>query len=167
MVDALLSNGNSGSPVLAVSCKTGELELVGVFHAGYVQGSALNVVVGIDQLRDLMTTLKRTPRNHGEAVATLDDAARAHAGAAGGGAPTVPFFPFGPLVASVRPRSDGALVFEVFARDFPFHTTPLFAFEDLRQPASFGDVGRVWFGGVGGVKPYGARRSRRRRRRRR
>ena len=59
VIDALLSSGNSGSPVLAVSRATGEYELVGVFHAGYSQGSALNVVIGIDQVRDLMTTLKR------------------------------------------------------------------------------------------------------------
>ena len=52
VVDALLSSGNSGSPVLAVSCRTGEFELVGIYHAGYAEGSALNVVVGIDQIRD-------------------------------------------------------------------------------------------------------------------
>ena len=83
VVDALLSTGNSGSPVLAVSCKTGEFELVGVYHAGYTHGSALNVVVGIDQLRDLMTTLKRTPRNHGESVASLDESVAARPGAPG------------------------------------------------------------------------------------
>jgi len=154
VIDALLSNGNSGSPVLAVSCKTGELELVGVYHAGYLQGSALNVVVGIDQLRDLMTTLKRTPRNHGEAVASLDEAARGMMVRQATGT-TVPFFPFGQYVASARPRSDGAIVFEVFARDFPFHTTPLFAYEDLATPGSFGDVGRMWFGGTAaGIKQY-------------
>jgi S1-C subfamily serine protease len=152
VVDALLSNGNSGSPVLAVSCKTGELELVGVFHAGYTAGSALNVVVGVDQLRDLMTTLKRTPRSH-EAVATLDAAARGQL-VQEAAVSSAPFFPFGSLVASARPRSDGAIVFEVFARDFPFHTSPLFAFEDLAQAGAFGDVGRVWFGGPGGVKAY-------------
>jgi serine protease Do len=153
VVDALLSAGNSGSPVLAVSCKTGELELVGVYHAGYIQGSALNVVVGIDQLRDLMTTLKRTPRNHGEAVTALDDAARATL-ARQAGATTAPFFPFGALVAAARPRGDGALVFEVFARDFPFHTTPLFAYEDVTLAGGFGDVGRIWFGGAAGLKAY-------------
>jgi S1-C subfamily serine protease len=153
VIDALLSNGNSGSPVLAVSCKTGELELVGVFHAGYTLGSALNVVVGIDQLRDLMTTLKRTPRTHGEANAVLDAATR-NALARQAADSGVPFFPFGNLAARVRPRADGALVFEVFARDFPFHTTPLFAFEDLAQAGGFGDIGRLWFGGRGGVKPY-------------
>ena len=74
VVDALLSSGNSGSPVLAVSCRTGEFELVGIYHAGYAEGSALNVVVGIDQVRDLLTTLKRTPGRH-------DNAQRRAAGA--------------------------------------------------------------------------------------
>jgi serine protease Do len=62
IVDALLTSGGSGSPVFAVSCKTGEFELVGIFHARYVRASALNVVVAIDQVRDLMTTPSATPR---------------------------------------------------------------------------------------------------------
>ena len=48
--------------MFAVSCKTGEFELVGIFHARYAGASALNVVVAIDQVRELMTTLKRSPR---------------------------------------------------------------------------------------------------------
>ena len=66
IVDALLSRGNSGSPVLGISCATGEYELVGVYHAGYSEGTALNAVIGIDQVRDLMATLKRTPRRREE-----------------------------------------------------------------------------------------------------
>ena len=54
VVDALLSEGNSGSPVLAASCKSRALELVGVYHAGYKGHGALNVVVGIDQLAEFM-----------------------------------------------------------------------------------------------------------------
>ena len=50
IVDALLSPGGSGSPVLAISCKTGEFELVGVFHAHYSAASAMNAVIAIDQL---------------------------------------------------------------------------------------------------------------------
>src|SRR3954465_12518651 len=42
VMDALLSEGNSGSPVLAVSCATRELELIGMYHAGYKGHSALN-----------------------------------------------------------------------------------------------------------------------------
>ncbi len=154
VIDALLSAGNSGSPVLAVSNKTGEFELVGIFHAGYTEGSALNVVVGIDQLRDLMTTLKRAPRSHAETPLALDEPARAGLLRQLMESPAAPFFPFGPLVASVQPRSDGALVYELFPRDFPFHATPLFAFEDLRQPGSFGNVGRVWFGDGGRLRAY-------------
>src|SRR5437763_1654276 len=62
VIDALLSEGNSGSPVLAASCKSRELELVGVYHAGYKGHGALNVVVGIDQLIDFMHKKRRMPR---------------------------------------------------------------------------------------------------------
>src|SRR5205085_3893702 len=58
VVDALPNAGNSGSPVFAVSCRTGEPELVGVYHAGYTDAAALNAVVAIDQLRDELDTLK-------------------------------------------------------------------------------------------------------------
>ena len=64
VVDALLNSGNSGSPVFAISCRTAEPELVGVFHAGYTDAAALNAVVAIDQLRDELDTLhvpKRDP----------------------------------------------------------------------------------------------------------
>jgi len=44
VIDALLSAGNSGSPVFAVSCRTSEPELMGVFHAGYADATALNVL---------------------------------------------------------------------------------------------------------------------------
>jgi serine protease Do len=58
VIDALLSSGNSGSPVFAVSCRTGEPELVGIYHAGYTEAAALNAVVAIDQLREELDTLK-------------------------------------------------------------------------------------------------------------
>jgi serine protease Do len=58
MVDALLNVGNSGSPVFAISCRTAEPELVGVYHAGYTEAAALNAVVAVDQLRDELDTLK-------------------------------------------------------------------------------------------------------------
>ena len=55
VIDALLSSGNSGSPVLAVSCATGEYELVGIFHAGYITLEGRRVVSAADrsQLRKL------------------------------------------------------------------------------------------------------------------
>jgi len=155
VIDALLSAGNSGSPVLAVSCATGEYELVGIFHAGYTEGSALNVVVGIDQVRDLMTTLKRKPRDPDAVASAPDGRARAAVEAAlGPDAET--FFSFGGLVAAVRGRPDHTLLFAVFSRDFPRVVTPILAVEDLaaRDPLAFGALGRVWLGGARGLKPY-------------
>ncbi len=150
VIDALLSAGNSGSPVLAVSRKTGEFELVGVYHAGYSHGSALNVVIAIDQLRDLMTTLRPSRYAPPDRVA-LDEKARAQVvrEAQDG---IEPFFPFGALPAAVRTRSDGALVFEVFPRDFPRSVRPMLAYEDLPKPGGFGEPGRIWFGGRSGLK---------------
>ena len=63
MIDALLASGNSGSPVFAVSCRTGEPELVGIYHAGYLDAAALNAVVAIDQLREELETLKVPKRD--------------------------------------------------------------------------------------------------------
>lgn len=154
VVDALLSPGNSGSPVLAISCRTGELELVGIYHAGYVRGSALNVVVGIDQVRDLMTTFRRTPR-HGDGPQALDAAARAVLTTAAQGA-IEPYFPLGNLTAAVRVRGDGALVFEVLGKDFPFDNHAIAVVEDLPPlPGEpFGTVGRVCLGNRRGLKPF-------------
>ncbi|HEY4392938.1 MAG TPA: serine protease, partial [Polyangia bacterium] len=153
VIDALLSAGNSGSPVLAVSCATGEYELVGIFHAGYTEGSALNVVVGIDQVRDLMTTLKRAPRDRDAVAATPDGAARAAIEAALGGEGET-FFAFGPLVALVRGAPDHRLLFAVLSHDFPRSVKPLVVIEDLAgvDPLAFGVPGRLWFGGSRGLK---------------
>jgi serine protease Do len=147
VVDALLSPGNSGSPVLAVSCKTGQLELVGVYHATYARGTALNVVVGIDQVRDLMTTLKRAPRPRASAPPPLDALARASLAAQVRGS-AEPWFAFGEHPAKVTVRADGALVFEVLPLDFPASAAPILVVEDL-PPADgggFGALGRVWAG---------------------
>lgn len=155
VVDALLSPGNSGSPVLAVSCKTGQLELVGVYHASYARGTALNVVVGIDQVRDLMTTLKRSPRPRAATPPALDLQARATVAAAARDS-LEPWFPFGNHPATVRLRPDGALLFEVLPADFPVGAGPLLVVEDLppRDGAAFGTLGRVWAGRGDRLKAY-------------
>ncbi len=145
VVDALLTSGGSGSPVLAVSCKTGELELVGIFHAHYNAASALNVVVGIDQVRDLMTTLQRTQRP-ADPVIALDPAARTHLADAIRSSADPAFFPFGPLIASVAVRADGALVFAVYPSDFPRVTRPLVVLEDVAADGAFGKLGGAYIG---------------------
>ena len=154
VVDALLSPGNSGSPVLAISCTTGEFELVGVYHAGYFKGSALNVVVGIDQLRDLLTTLKRSPRARKDAATSPDqeDRLRLFDLARGDAEPL--YFPFGSFAAAARTRPDGALLFELMAKDFPLRAHPALVLEDLPATASegFGRLGRFWTGNRQGLK---------------
>ncbi len=155
VVDAQLSPGNSGSPVLAVSCHTGEFELVGVYHAGYAGNSPLNVVVAIDQVRDMMTTLKKSARRDHAEVSSLDRKARTRLASGLEGA-IDPFFPFDGAVAVARPRSDGALVFAVMPQGFPVRSTPALVIEDLPGgPAEgYGEPGRVWFGGRFGLKAY-------------
>jgi serine protease Do len=155
VVDAQLSPGNSGSPVLAVSCRTGEFELVGVYHAGYAGNTPLNVVVAIDQVRDMMTTLKKSPRRDRSEVSSLDRKARTRLFTGLDGA-IDPFFPFDGAVAVGRPRSDGALIFEVMPPGFPVRSTPALVVEDLPEgPAEgYGELGRVWVGGKFGLKAY-------------
>jgi len=153
VVDALLSAGNSGSPVLAISCATGEYELVGVYHAGYTEGSALNVVIGIDQVRDLMTTLKRSPKaREGEAI-VVDGAARMMVTAALKPLGEM-FFPFGAQVAVAREAAAGDLLFAVYPKDFPTTSEPLLVIEDrpARTLTLFGEIGDVWLGSPRGLK---------------
>ena len=155
VVDALLSGGNSGSPVLAVSCATGEYELVGIFHAGYTAGSALNVVIGIDQVRDMMNTLKRSPRHHARDPIAIDAGMRSTVQTALASGSDI-FFPVGLQVALVRSAPCGRLLFAVFPRDFPTATEPVLVLEDLPATSGgvFGDTGRVWFGSPRGLKAY-------------
>jgi S1-C subfamily serine protease len=155
VVDAQLSPGNSGSPVLAVSCRTGEFELVGLYHAAYAGNTPLNVVVAIDQVRDTMTTLKRSVRRERGEVSTLDRKARSRLQTGLEGA-IDPFFPFDGAAAVARPRSDGALVFEVMSSNFPVRSTPALVLEDLPGglPEGWGELGRVWVGGRFGLKAY-------------
>jgi serine protease Do len=67
MIDALLASGNSGSPVFAISCRSSEPELVGIYHAGYTDAAALNAVVAVDQLREELDTLKVPKHDPGAA----------------------------------------------------------------------------------------------------
>jgi hypothetical protein len=157
VIDALLTSGGSGSPVFAVSCATGEFELVGIFHARYTGASALNVVVAIDQVRELMTTLKRSakPPDH---VLDLDAAARVRLVESIKQDPDPPYFSVGPLVASVRVRGDGALVYAVYASDFPRTSAALMAIEDLAtdEAKAFGALGATYLGDATGLRVYAA-----------
>ncbi|HWE25724.1 MAG TPA: serine protease [Myxococcales bacterium] len=142
VVDALLSAGNSGSPVFAVSCRTSEPELVGVFHAGYAEAAALNVVVAIDQLREELETLRVPRREAGlRAEITAQDrdrvvkqlsADRSHALT----------FPFGSRAVLAQLSDARTLRFAVLDEDFPMVTREALALVD-RARSGFGTLDSV------------------------
>ncbi len=130
VIDALLAAGNSGSPVFAVSCRTGELELVGVFHAGYTEATALNVVVAIDQLREELESLKVPKRDgllHAEITAQDRDKLVQQLFAEQGHSIT---FPFGGRAVLVELTDPTTLRFGVLDDDFPLVTRDTMALID-------------------------------------
>jgi serine protease Do len=115
-VDALLNLGSSGSPVLAVSCQTGEPEIVGIYHAGYRNAQGLNVVIAIDELRGVLDDL-RPPARVTPAREPVPDLAEARA--ALGRGPLM--IPFGRRAVRVE-RQDEAVRFAVLDPSFPLST---------------------------------------------
>jgi serine protease Do len=154
VIDALLSEGNSGSPVLAVSCRTRDLELVGVYHAGYKGHGALNVVVGIDQLREFMRKKRRVPRaispEGGSGAPGVAERTRLKDALAGG---ALPLFDFGGLVVRAEP-ADGTLLYHVYGRQFPLDDRPVVVLEDLPREDTFGELGRLWVQGQTGWREW-------------
>jgi serine protease Do len=148
VIDALLSEGNSGSPVLAVSCKSREMELVGIYHAGYKGHGALNVVVGIDQLTDFMHKKRRVPRSltaDASGAVGAAERARLKEGLSSG---TLPLFDFGGLVVQVEPQESGAFLYQIFSRQFPLDDRRIVVIEDKppddKNAGAFGALGRLW-----------------------
>jgi len=155
VIDALLAEGNSGSPVLAASCRTRELELVGVYHAGYKGHGALNVVVGIDQLSEFMRKKRRIPR----AIATegspgapgLVERGRVKDALASG---TLPLFDLGGLFVRVETGGDGVLLYHFYGRQFPLDDRRIVVLEDLPKTGAFGELGRLWVLGASGWREW-------------
>jgi serine protease Do len=145
VIDALLSEGNSGSPVLAASCRSRDLELVGVYHAGYKGHGALNVVVGIDQLSEFMRKKRRIPRaiaaEGSPGAPGVAERTRVKDALAGG---TLPMFDLGGLIVRVENGGDGALLYHLYGRQFPLDDRRLAVIEDLPKAAAFGELGRLW-----------------------
>jgi len=157
VIDALLSEGNSGSPVLAASCKSRELELVGIYHAGYKGHGALNVVVGIDQITDFMRKKRRIPRSLTEGAPGAPDAAdraRVRETLAGG---TLPLFDFGGLLVRVESghADAGALLYHIYGRQFPLDDRRVAVIEDLPKEGTFGELARLWVRGPSGWREWG------------
>ncbi len=129
-VDALLNLGSSGSPVLAVSCETGEPEVVGIYHAGYRGAQGLNVVVAIDQLRGVLDELRPSRPTAGGAEPALDPA-QARAALAKG--PLL--MPFGDRVIRVENEGSGVR-FSVLDGSFPLSARVDFSILDRGHTAT-------------------------------
>jgi len=143
VMDALLSEGNSGSPVLAVSCASRDLELVGLYHAGYKGHSALNVVVGIDQLVDMMKHKKRMPRALAvDAAGGLGPADRVRLLAALQST-SLPLFDFGGAFYRVEAR-DRTLLYHIYGRQFPLDDRRTLVIEDQPKDGAFGEVTKMY-----------------------
>jgi S1-C subfamily serine protease len=129
-VDALLNLGSSGSPVLAVSCETGEPEVVGIYHAGYRGAQGLNVVVAVDQLRAVLEELR--PSRRAAAVAeTAPDPAEARAALARGAL----VMPFGNRAIRVEREGKGVR-FSVLDLAFPLSARVDFSIVDRGHAAT-------------------------------
>jgi hypothetical protein len=124
-----------------------------MFHAGYVRGTALNAAVGIDELRDLMMTLKRTPRSKDPAERNLGPAQRSELWQSFSDPTFVPYLNLGPLTISLR-RLGSGLIYEVFSRRFPTDDRRVAVLVDGPAAGSFGALMEVWFGNERGLKRY-------------
>ena len=102
--------------MLAVSCATGEPELVGIYHAGYKGAQGLNVVVGIDQLRGVLEDLRASPRDVAAREPGTDPAAARAALSKG---PIV--MPFGGRAVRVE-LSGGGTRFSLLDPSYPLST---------------------------------------------
>jgi serine protease Do len=116
-IDAPLNAGSSGSPVFAVSCKTGQLELVGIYHAGYKDAQSLNVVVAVDQLRDALETLRPSRRDGAH-----DELDRGSLLSRVKAAPAPLFMPFADRVVRVEVQDD-VIRFGLLGGEFPLTDT--------------------------------------------
>src|SRR4051812_16504103 len=142
MIDALLAAGNSGSPVFAISCRTSEPELVGLYHAGYADAAALNAVVAIDQLRDELDTLKIPKREgppHSEITAQDRDRLVKQLFAEPTHSVTFPFGGRAVLVALIDPQ---LVRFSILDDDYPLSTQESMALID-RGHNGFGTLDSV------------------------
>ena len=156
IVDAQLSSGNSGSPVLALNRKSGEYELVGMFHASYTRASSLNAVIAIDQIRELMFTLKRSARSQAalanEPLATEQEMRIRMQGALAD-PHFVPYLSFGPLVVHLQAVGD-RLMFEIFGKSFPLDDRRVAVLIDEPAEGGRGRLRQIWMGNDRGYRAY-------------
>ncbi|MCB9555915.1 MAG: trypsin-like peptidase domain-containing protein [Deltaproteobacteria bacterium] len=136
VISAPLSVGNSGSPVLAVT-RAGRYELIGMQHAAYRGGQNLNVAVGIDDLRELMLTLKAPPARRAElsrkhrqqVVAWLGKRRRV-------------YLPLGRRTVAATIAGD-RISYQLFPKTFPLDNWPVMLLVDGKGGLGFGQLTKL------------------------
>lgn len=155
IVDAQLSSGNSGSPVLALNRKSGEYELVGIFHANYTSANSLNAVIAIEQLRELMFQLKPRARPQvalgAEPLPEPEQRARLLKALAD--KHFVAYVGLGALPVRIHAVGE-RLLFEIFSKRFPLADQRIALLLDAPAPESWGALQQVWFGNERGYRSY-------------
>lgn len=151
VTDALVTKGNSGSPVFAISCRTGSLELVGLYHAGYRGSPAMNVVVGIDQLHDLMENLRRSKPPTPDPREVLGPTTHATILAALKAGDFTPFFAVGDRVARLRSLPNGRIAYDIFGPGFPSNDAVEITLEEIGD-AQGGALDQVTLSSPDGVR---------------
>jgi hypothetical protein len=139
--------------VLALSCKTAELQLVGLYHAGYKGHSALNVVVGIDQLREFMTKKRRVPRTsspEGNPAMSITERKRVKDSLMAG---SLPLFEFGGMHVMTEAQGD-TLLYHIYGRDFPLDDRRMAVLEDRPGSAGTGEISRLWVRSDSGLREW-------------
>lgn len=144
VVDAQLNTGQSGSPVMAINCQTGELEIVGLFHAFYSAAKGLNLAVHIDELNDLLNGMKPRRRDKGVSGGFLgaDDQFRVVSYLLD--RKNLGVFRYGGYFASAEIEKDRAMRFHLHTDAYPSNPLPRVTFIDGWR-RTYGEIDQVIF----------------------
>jgi hypothetical protein len=141
IIDAQLNTGQSGSPVFAVNCSTGEYELVGLYHAFYSEGKGLNLAVGIDDLLDFIKN-KRSIIPSQKEVSFLSSSEQFRIISHLLDPKNLKLFQYGDNMFSMNISRDRTITIEIFTDRFPTYATPMLSIVD-RHIKGYGDVDEI------------------------
>ncbi|MGB9599717.1 MAG: trypsin-like peptidase domain-containing protein [Myxococcota bacterium] len=142
IVDAQLNTGQSGSPVFAINCESGEYELVGLYHAFYSEGKGLNLVVGIDDLIDFIRNKKSIIPNPQKELSFLNTSEQFRLISYLLDPKSLKLFQFGDNFIGVTLSKDRTITITVYTDRFPTYTYPAFEIVD-RHIRGYGDVDEI------------------------
>jgi serine protease Do len=142
VVDAQLNTGQSGSPVMAVNCETGELEIVGLFHAYYSAGKGLNLGVHIDEMGDLLSGMKPRKRERKAAAGFASPEDQLKVVRYLLDRKNLGVFRYGSYSVGAEVLKDRTVQIHVFGDGFPSNPNPRVTFVDAWR-RKYGDLDQV------------------------